>query len=154
MKTYIRRIITARFKNGTHYLERIVNSLRFMYNYEEIPQITTLPNDDMFCEWPASYRNPSQSRYHNLGLNAFTPVTENYFGKPKGMLGDYGPSQAGCYDRLKSGPYPLDKAVFEQRNMEYKRKCIYCSSTDVFNLTNMPPVLLYCNNCRKITKLN
>lgn len=94
-----------------------------MYNYKEVPEYYTKPYDNMFCQgYPPPYLNPSQSNYHNLGMNGnngLVGCNNIYPGKRPGMLGDYGPPQQGWRSRLESGVYPLDISVLRERRREY-----------------------------------
>jgi hypothetical protein len=67
----------------------------------------TLPYENMYPNIPQMYISPAQSKYHNLGMNAFVPPYAVYPGKRPGMVGDYGPVQQGCTS-IPTYPYPLD----------------------------------------------
>jgi hypothetical protein len=66
-----------------------------------------LPYDCMYLGLPMPYIAPNQSRYHNLGQNAFLYPTQEYYDKRPGFIGDWGPRQEGCRDIPRV--YPLDK---------------------------------------------
>ena len=78
------------------------------YDWRFVQQTSTVPTDSMFCGMPPMFLNPSQSRYHNLGLNAFTSCGQVYAMKRPGMLGDWGPVQQGYRTRARNDVYPLD----------------------------------------------
>lgn len=83
----------------------------------------TLPHEDYYLGIPAPYLQPSQSRYHNLGMNGFLQAGRGlqwggtYPGKAIGRHGDYGPRQVNPDLIPAVYPYPLDvdlKRTYEQ----------------------------------------
>lgn len=76
----------------------------------------TLPYENFFPYYPQPYLQPGQSKYHNLGFNAFTPYTEQYPGKNLGVLGDYGPRQMDVDHLNRNYPYPTDQQ-YQQFNV-------------------------------------
>ena len=84
------------------------------------------PWDTMYPGITMPYLQPYQSRYHNLGLNMWngsSPYQEPpYPYERPGMLGDWAPSQSGCYQRKDA--YPLDAEVMLNNGINpYKRRC-------------------------------
>ena len=84
------------------------------------------PWTEMYPGLPVPYQQPYQSKYHNLGLNMFNDASPYkvtpYPYKNPGLLGDYGPSQSGCYQRKDT--YPLDAEVMLNNGINpYKRRC-------------------------------
>ena len=67
----------------------------------------------MFCEFPKPYLQPSQSKYHNLGMNIAVYPRSTYPGK-LGISGDYGPNQEGCYPK-RTEYTPLDQDPIENK---------------------------------------
>src|SRR5437879_5744410 len=79
------------------------------------------PFETVFCDYPAYYLAPEQSRYHNVGLNGYITmgrVNGVYPDKRPGFLGDYGPRQESDSESVRHGVYPLDipTAQFNYRN--------------------------------------
>ena len=72
----------------------------------------TLPHEVYYYGHPDPYIQPSQSRYHNVGLNGHIQHRPGiqwggtYPGKYKGKLGDYGPRQTT--PDQSNYTYPLD----------------------------------------------
>ena len=84
------------------------------------------PYDAMYPGIPQPYLQPYQSKYHNLGLNMWnieSPYREpQYPYKNLGLMGDWGPSQSGCYQ--KKDVYPLDAFVMATNGVDpYERRC-------------------------------
>jgi len=70
----------------------------------------TLPYEIYYHGHPDPYLQPSQSKYHNLGMHGFTEHGKEYPGKRGGTHGDYGPRQNALRrDQVgKPGVYPLN----------------------------------------------
>lgn len=66
------------------------------------------PSEIMYHDHPPPYISPSQSKYHNIGMNSYTTPGDYYPYKRPGFWGDYGPRQEGLNQTLKHGVYPLD----------------------------------------------
>lgn len=75
----------------------------------EFQQNYVYPTDIMYYGHPPPYTMPNQTKYHNIGMNSYTPPGQYYPYKRPGFLGDYGPRQESVNSTLKHGVYPLDK---------------------------------------------
>lgn len=64
-----------------------------------------LPYELFYHKHADPYLQPSQSKYHNLGMNGHIPLGSVYPGKRGGTHGDYGPRQTSWESPVV---YPLD----------------------------------------------